>query len=158
MVTKGIVLGHKISSRGTEVDKAKVNFLEKLPPPTNVKGIKSFLGHTGFYKCFTKDFSKIVKPLSILLNKDIHFKFDHNCLSIFSLLKQKLLSAPIIMTLNCKYDFELNCDASDYVVGFILGQRKKLLYIMQKIFLFRTQMTIFAYAFCVAITSTHVET
>jgi len=76
MVTKGIVLGHKISERGMEVDKAKVEIIEKLPPPTNVKGIKSFLGHAGFYRRFIKDFSKIAKPLCNLLNKDTPFNFD----------------------------------------------------------------------------------
>ena len=76
MVIERIVLGHKISSKGIEVDKAKVEVIEKLPPPTNVKGIQSFLGHAGFYRHFIKDFSKIAKPLSNLLNKDTSFTFD----------------------------------------------------------------------------------
>ena len=75
MVTKGIVLGHKISSRGIEVDKAKTDVIGKLPPPVNVKGVQSFLGHAGFYRRFIKDFSKIAKPLSNLLNKDKSFHF-----------------------------------------------------------------------------------
>ncbi|XP_058744331.1 uncharacterized protein LOC131616902 [Vicia villosa] len=70
MVTEGIVLGHKISSRGLEVDQAKVEVISKLPPPINIKGVRSFLGHAGFYRRFVKDFSKIAKPLSNLLNKD----------------------------------------------------------------------------------------
>ena len=69
MVEEGVVLGHKISSRGIEVDKAKVEVIEKLPPPVNVKGIRSFLGHFGFYWRFIKDFSKIAKPVSNLLVK-----------------------------------------------------------------------------------------
>ena len=69
MVTKGVVLGHLISDRGIEVDKAKVEVIEKLSPPTSVKGIRSFLGHAGFYKRFIKDFSKIAKPLPICLLK-----------------------------------------------------------------------------------------
>ena len=73
MVTEGVVLGHKISYKGIEVDKAKVEVIEKLPPPVNVKGVRSFLGHAGFYRRFIKDFSKIVKPLSNLLVNTLKF-------------------------------------------------------------------------------------
>ncbi|XP_019425021.1 PREDICTED: uncharacterized protein LOC109333894 [Lupinus angustifolius] len=83
MVTEGIVLGHKISRKGIEVDKAKVHVIEKLPPPTNVKGIGSFLGHAGFYRRFIKDFSKTAKPLYNLLLKDYAFNFDESCLEVF---------------------------------------------------------------------------
>ena len=69
MVEEGIVLGHKISRKGLEVDRAKIETIEKLPPPTLVKGVRSFLGHAGFYRRFIKDFSKISKPLSKLLEK-----------------------------------------------------------------------------------------
>ncbi|RTK65733.1 hypothetical protein DRJ84_14965, partial [Enterococcus faecalis] len=79
MVTEGIVLGHKISNKGIEVDQAKVEVIEKLPPPTNVKAIRSFLGHAGFYRRFIKDFSKIAKPLSNLLAADTPFIFDKEC-------------------------------------------------------------------------------
>ena len=73
MVNQGIVLGHIISSRRIEVDKAKIDIISKLPPPTNVKTIRQFLGHAGFYRRFIKDFSKIAKPLYKLLEKDAQF-------------------------------------------------------------------------------------
>jgi hypothetical protein len=128
MVTEGIVLGHKISSKGIEVDKAKVEVIEKLPPPVNVKGIRSFLGHAGFYRRFIKDFSKIAKPLSNLLNKDKSFNFDHDCLTAFNNLKETLTTAPIIIAPDWSLEFELMCDASDYAVGAILGQRKNKIF------------------------------
>ncbi|GKC16650.1 reverse transcriptase domain-containing protein [Tanacetum coccineum] len=70
MVKEGNVLGHKVSEAGVEVDKAKIDVISKLPPPTNIKGIRSFLGHAGFYRRFIKDFLKIARPLTKLLEKD----------------------------------------------------------------------------------------
>ena len=102
--------------------------MEKLPPQTNVKGIRSFLGYVGFYRCFTKDFSKIVKPLSNVLNKEVSFHFDKLCFEAFDTLKQKLISAPIITAPNWTLDFEIMCDASDYVVGAVQGQRKNKIF------------------------------
>ena len=83
MVREGIVLGHKISVRGIEVDRAKIEVIEKFPPPLNVKGVRSFLGHAGFYRRFIKDFSKIANPLSNFLNKDVVFKFDEEFSAAF---------------------------------------------------------------------------
>ena len=94
MVREGIVLGHRISMKGIEVDRAKIDVIEKLPPPTNVKGVRSFLGHGGFYRKFIKDFSKISKPLCDLLAKDAVFDFSKECLNTFETLKSKLISSP----------------------------------------------------------------
>jgi len=124
MVQEGIVLGHKISRRGIEVDKEKIDVIDKLPPLVNVKGIWSFLGHAGFYRRFIMDFSKIAKPLSNLLNNDDVFVFNDECLEAFNTLKAKLVSAPIITALDWGQEFELMCDASDYAVGAVLRQRK----------------------------------
>ncbi|CAN6562434.1 unnamed protein product [Malus baccata var. baccata] len=124
MVKQGIVLGHSISSKGIEVDKAKIDVIAKLPPPTSVKGIRSFLGHAGFYRRFIKDFSKISRPLCNLLAKDAPFNFDAACLEAFNKLKSLLTSAPIIAAPDWGLPFELMCDASDYAVGAVLGQRK----------------------------------
>ena len=79
MVNQGIVLGHVISSRGIEVDKAKIELISKLPSPTNVKTVRQFLGHAGFYRRFIKDFSKIAKPLYKLLEKDSKFILEKDC-------------------------------------------------------------------------------
>nr|GEX03471.1 reverse transcriptase domain-containing protein [Tanacetum cinerariifolium] len=97
MVNEGIVLGHKISKQEIEVDKAKVDVITKLPHQTTVNGTRSFLGHAGFYRRFIKDFSKIAR---------------------------KLTEAPILISLDWDMPFELMCDASDYVIGVVLGQRQ----------------------------------
>ncbi|XP_012846939.1 PREDICTED: uncharacterized protein LOC105966909 [Erythranthe guttata] len=116
MVHEGIVLGHKISREGLEVDKAKISTIENLPPPISVKGIRSFLGHAGFYRRFIKDFSKVAKPLCNLLEKETKFNFDGECLQAFNELKQRLVSAPIICVPNWDEPFELMCDANDFAV------------------------------------------
>ncbi|XP_019432944.1 PREDICTED: uncharacterized protein LOC109339870 [Lupinus angustifolius] len=121
MVTEGVVLGHKISAKGLEVDKAKIEVIEKLPPPTNVRGIRSFLGHAGFYRRFIKDFSKIAKLLCNLHLKYSDFNFDNSRLEAFKQLKSCLATAPVITAPNWKSPFELMCDASDYAVGVVLG-------------------------------------
>ena len=89
MVTEGIVLGHKISAGGLEVDKAKIVVIKTLMPPIIVKGIRSFLGHARFYKRFIKDFSKISRPLCRLLEKDANFDFDESCRSAFEEIKSR---------------------------------------------------------------------
>nr|GEZ86437.1 hypothetical protein [Tanacetum cinerariifolium] len=79
MVKEGIVLGHKIFKNGIEVDKAKVDVIAKLPHPTIGKGIRSFLGHADFYRRFIKDFLKIARPMTRLLEKDTQFFFSKEC-------------------------------------------------------------------------------
>ncbi|GKC16055.1 reverse transcriptase domain-containing protein [Tanacetum coccineum] len=88
MVKEGIILGHKISKNGIEVDKAKVDVIAKLPYPTTVKGVRSFLGHAAFQT-----------------------------------LKKKLTEAPILIAPDWDLPFELMCDASDFAIGAVLGQR-----------------------------------
>src|ERR1051325_5789167 len=92
MVREGIILGHVISNKGIEVDKAKIEVIKELQPPKTVREIRSFLGHAGFYRRFIKDFSKITKPLTSLLMKDAEFIFDDDW----------------------RLPFEIMCDASDY--------------------------------------------
>ncbi|GJT27071.1 reverse transcriptase domain-containing protein [Tanacetum coccineum] len=125
IVTEGIVLGHKVSHKGLEVDKAKIDMIAKLPPPTNVKAVRSFLGHAGFYSRFMKDFSKISKPMTKLLEKDSVFNFNEECNKEFETLKEKLTNAPIMVSPNWSLPFELMCDASDFVVGAVLGQHEE---------------------------------
>ncbi|GJX20144.1 reverse transcriptase domain-containing protein [Tanacetum coccineum] len=124
MCKEGIVLGHKISKSGIEVDRAKVDVIAKLPHPTTVKGVRSFLGHAGFYRRFIQDFSKISRPITHLLEKDTPFVFSQDCINAFETLKKKLTEAPILVVPDWNLPFELMCDASDYAIGAVLGQRK----------------------------------
>ena len=125
MVREGIVLGHRISGRGIEVDRAKIEIIEKPPPPTLVKGVRSFHGYIGFYRRFIQDFSKVSKPLSSLLMQGVPFEFNEPCLNAFELLKKKLTSAPIVVAPDWNLQFELMCDVRDFAVGVVLGQRKE---------------------------------
>ncbi|GKB74042.1 reverse transcriptase domain-containing protein [Tanacetum coccineum] len=84
------------------------------------QGVRSFLGHAGFYRHFIKDFSKIARPLTKLLEKDTPFKFDDECKIAFELLKKKLTCAPVIVSPNWNLPFELMCDASNFAVGAVL--------------------------------------
>ncbi|GJY47807.1 reverse transcriptase domain-containing protein [Tanacetum coccineum] len=93
MVKEGIILGHKIYGAGIKVDRAKIDVIAKLPYPTNIKGVRSFLGHAGFYR------------------------------RAFNILKEKLTTAPIIIYPDWNVPFELMCDASDFTVGAVLGQQ-----------------------------------
>ena len=81
MVRHGIILGHEISKKGIEGDRSKTEVIAKLPMPKCMKDIQSFLGHAGFYQIFFKDFSKIARPLTNLLVKDVSFTFDDECIN-----------------------------------------------------------------------------
>ena len=89
-------MGHKISNRGIEVDRSKVEVIAKLPEPKCLKDIRSFLGHADFYKRFIKEFNKIARTLTNLLGKDVPFNFYEECLQAWEELKHRLVSAPII--------------------------------------------------------------
>ena len=110
------MLGHRISEKGIEVDRAKVEVIERIPPPISLKGVRIFLGHAGFYRRFIKDFSKIAHLLCKRLEKDCKFCFDESCLKSFGELKEKLVFAPIIISPDWNSPFEVMCDA----VGWLL--------------------------------------
>nr|GEZ86836.1 reverse transcriptase domain-containing protein [Tanacetum cinerariifolium] len=105
-----------------EVDKAEVDVIAKLPHTTTVKGIRSFLGHVGFYHHFIKDFSKIARLMTRLLKKDTPFLFSKECVEAFQTLKRKLTEAPILIAPDLDMPFELMCNASDFAIGAVLGQ------------------------------------
>ena len=103
----------------------KYHFLSsnQLPSPTTVKGVRQFLSHVGFYRRFIKDFFKLSKPLCELLLKDAKFVWDERYRKRFEQLKQFLTIAPIVRAPNGQLLFEVMCDASDFAIGVVLGQR-----------------------------------
>nr|GEW87652.1 reverse transcriptase domain-containing protein [Tanacetum cinerariifolium] len=122
---KGIVRGHKISKNGLEVDRAKVDVIAKLPHPTTVKGVRSFLGHASFYQRFIQDISKIARHMTHLLEKETPFVFSKDCIDAFETLKKKLTEASILVDPDWNLPFKLMCDASDFAIGVVFGQQKK---------------------------------
>ena len=112
-----------ISAAGLEVDQAKVSIIRNLMPPTTVKGIRSFLEHAGYYRRFIRDFSKIARPLCRLLEKDTKFKFDESCHNSFEDFKSRLVETPIMEKPDWNREFEIMCDASDFAMGVVLGQK-----------------------------------
>ncbi|RDY10479.1 Retrovirus-related Pol polyprotein from transposon 17.6, partial [Mucuna pruriens] len=119
MVIEGIVLGHL-------VDKAKIDIITYLPNPASIREVRSFLGHASFYKRFIKNFSKTALPLSKLLQKDVEFVFNKECIQAFEELKTRLTSTPILQAPNWDLLFELMCDTSNSALGAVLGQRDKV--------------------------------
>nr|GEW49389.1 hypothetical protein [Tanacetum cinerariifolium] len=126
LLTAACLLGyamHRARFReGIEVDKAKVDVITKLHHPTTVKGIRSFLGHVGFYQRFIKDFSKIARPMTCVLKKDTPFHFSKERVKAFQTLKRKLTEAPILIAPDWDMPFELMCDASDFAISAVLGK------------------------------------
>ena len=98
--------------------------IKKLPPPSTVRGIRSFLGHTEFYHHFIKDFSKKNHLICSLIEKNSIFDFEESFLISFNRLKKELTSTPIMSTPDWSLTFELMCDANDYAVGVVLGKNK----------------------------------
>ena len=114
-----------ISAVGLEVDQEKFSIIRNLMPPTTVKGIRNFLGHAGFYRRFIRDFSKIARPLYRVLEKDTKFYFDESCQNSFEEIKSRLVEALIMAKPDWNREFEIMCDASDFAMGAILGQKAK---------------------------------
>ena len=123
MVREGIVLGHLVLRKGLEVDKAKVEVIQDLAIPKSIRELRSFLGHVGFYRRFIQDFAKVSKPLTSLLCKEKDFIIEEEGKNAFMQLKRSLVEAPILQSPNWDLPFEIMCDASDFAMGAVLGQR-----------------------------------
>jgi hypothetical protein len=115
-------LGHIITNGGIAVDPSKVSDVLKWEPPRTVSEIRSFLGLAGYYRRFIEGFSKIVKPLTTLLEKDREFKWTNACQSSFEELKKRLTTASILVMPDLQKSFDIYCDASRQGLGCVLMQ------------------------------------
>nr|GFB82275.1 reverse transcriptase domain-containing protein [Tanacetum cinerariifolium] len=104
--------------------RAIIDVIAKLPHPTSVKGVRSFLGPVGFYRRFIQDFSKIARLMTHLLENKTLFIFSKEYIKEFKILKKKLTEALILVAPDWDLPFDIMCDASDFAVGAVLGQRK----------------------------------
>ena len=117
------MLGHGVSKKGIEVDKAKIDLISNLRVPSSVKQLKSLLSHVGFYRRFIKDFSKVARPLTNFLSKNTPFLFDESCVEAYGKLQSLLVSAPILQPPNFSLPFEIIYDVFDFATRVVLGQR-----------------------------------
>ncbi|WRX31000.1 Reverse transcriptase [Theobroma cacao] len=119
-------LGHVVSKNGVQVDPKKVETVEKWPRPTSVTEIRSFLGLAGYYRCFVKDFSKIVAPLTKLTRKDTKFEWSDACENSFEKFKACLTTAPVLSLPQDTGGYTVFCDASRVSLGCVLMQHGKI--------------------------------
>jgi hypothetical protein len=116
-------LGHIIGKDGIKPDPNKINKITQLKPPVNVKGVRSVLGLCSYYRKFIKDFSKIAKPLTNLIKKDVKFEWNDTHQKAFDELKNKLVQYPILQHPNYKREFILITDSSGVGLGAVLSQK-----------------------------------
>jgi hypothetical protein len=124
-LTKVTFLGHVISAGGVSIDPSKVKDMLNWVPPMNASEIWSFLGLVGYYRRFIKDFSKIAKPMTRLLEKNKDFDCTKECQANFEELKKRLTSAPVLILLDITKMFDIYRDALRQGLGCVLMQNGK---------------------------------
>jgi hypothetical protein len=120
-------LGHTISSEGISVDPTKVQEVMDWKPPTSVHQIRSFLGLAGYYHRFIPDFSKIAKPMTELLKKEVKYRWNDKCDEAFHTLRKLLTTAPVLAQPDNTQPFDVYCDASGTGLGCILMQNNRVI-------------------------------
>jgi hypothetical protein len=120
-------LGHVITKEGIAVNPNKVQSVLEWHAPKNVKEVRGFLGMAGYYRRFIKGFSKIARPMTKLLRKNITFIWDEKCEKSFEELKDKLTTTPVLAVPELGKDYTVYCDASKHGLGCVLMQERKVI-------------------------------
>jgi hypothetical protein len=118
----GILLGHIVCKQGLLVDPAKIAVIVNLPPPKTVCQLRATLGHTGYYRKFIKGYAQITAPMEKLLRKDTKFQWNDECQHGLDTLKEKMVTAPILVFPDWEKTFHVHVDASSIALGAILAQ------------------------------------
>ena len=116
----GILLGHVVGKQGLKVDPMKIATIENLEAPKNVKQLHAMLGHIGYYRKFIKSYAQITALMEKLLKKDVTFFRDEECQQSLDVLKDKMVTAPILVFLDWKKEFHVHVDASCIALGVVL--------------------------------------
>jgi hypothetical protein len=122
-----LFLRHIINKDGLAVNPKKVAYILNKKAPKDVRGIKSFIGMTGYYQRFIEDFSKIVRPMIDLLANKFEYKWTQKCQEAFEALKEKLTTMLVLVLPNVHKPFSVYCDASYTVMGCVLMQEGKFI-------------------------------
>jgi len=117
-------LGHVVSGAGIECDPDKVAAIATWPTPTNISEVRTFCGLASYYRTFIQDFAKLAKPLHNLTRKNAVFVWNQECEVAFQALKERLMSAPILVPPRDEGQYVLDTDASDQALGAILQQEQ----------------------------------
>jgi hypothetical protein len=118
----GILLDHIVCKQGLLVDPAKIAVIVNLPPPKQVRQLRETLGHKGYYKCFIKEYAQITVPMEKLLGKDTNFQWNEDCQHSLDTMKEKMVTAPILVFPDREKKFHVHVDASTIGLGSILVQ------------------------------------
>jgi hypothetical protein len=125
-ISEVLFLGHIINRDGLAVDPKKVAAILNRKAPKDVRGIKSFIGMTGYYRRFIEGFSKIARPMTTLLVKKVEFKWTPAHQESFEMLKKKLTTSPVLVLPDVHKPFSIYCDASYTGLGCVLMQEGKV--------------------------------
>ena len=116
------MLGHIVCRQGLMVDPVNIAIIVNILAPNSVKQLRTVLGHTGYYRKFIKGYAKITAPMEKLLKKDVKFLWNEECQQSLNILKQKMVTTPILVFPDWTKPFHVHVDAFGIALGAVLTQ------------------------------------